>query len=267
MKRNPSVAGQFYYGTGPKLTQQVNEFVDLAVKKEKVIGAVCPHAGLMYSGSVAGAVYSAIDFPDTFVLIGPNHTGLGAKISIMETGEWEIPTGTFKIDEKISHRIATNIPIVTKDAKAHMFEHSLEVQLPFIAFFSSRAQIVPIAILSASVEDCRILGEGIAGAVRTAGYPVVLIASSDMSHYVPDAVARQKDRRAIDRILSLDAKGLYDTVVKEQISMCGYLPVATLLFAAKALGAQSARLVRYATSAEVSRDFDHVVGYAGIIVS
>jgi MEMO1 family protein len=266
LKRTPSVAGQFYYGTVPKLTQQVNEYIDIDVKKEKVIGAVCPHAGLMYSGPVAGAVYSAIDFPETFILMGPNHTGLGARISLMESGEWEIPTGTFQIDEKISHKIAMNVPVVTKDAKAHMFEHSLEVQLPFIAYFSQQAKIVPITILSASVDDCKMLGEGIAKAVKTAGYPVVLIASSDMSHYVPDNVARQKDKKAIDKILSLDPEGLYEIVVKERISMCGYLPVTTLLFAAKSLGAQSARLVKYATSGEVSGDYDHVVGYAGIVL-
>ena len=266
MKRTPSVAGQFYYGTVPKLTQQVSEYTDRSAKKEKVIGAVCPHAGLIYSGSVAGAVYSSIDFPETFILLGPNHTGLGARISIMESGEWEIPTGTFKIDEKISHRIMMNVPLVTKDAKAHMFEHSLEVQLPFIAHFSQKARIVPIVILSATVEDCEMLGEGIAKAVKTAGYPVVLIASSDMSHYVPESVARQQDKKAIDRILSLDPGGLFDIVVQERISMCGYLPVTTLLYAAKSLGAQSARLVKYSTSAEVSGDYDHVVGYAGIVL-
>jgi hypothetical protein len=159
-----------------------------------------------------------------------------------------------------------NVPIVTKDAKAHMFEHSLEVQLPFIAYFSQKAKIVPITILSASVDDCRALGDGIARAVQTAGYPVALIASSDMSHYVPDTIAKEKDKKAIDRILAFDAEGLYETVLKERISMCGYLPVTTLLFAAKALGSRSARLVKYATSAEVSGDYDHVVGYAGIIL-
>jgi AmmeMemoRadiSam system protein B len=138
--------------------------------------------------------------------------------------------------------------------------------LPFIAHFSQKARIVPIVILSATVEDCKMLGEGIAKAVKTAGYPVVLIASSDMSHYVPESVARQKDKKAIDRILSLDPEGLFDIVVQERISMCGYLPVTTLLYAAKSLGAQSARLVKYSTSAEVSGDYDHVVGYAGIVL-
>lgn len=266
MKRSPAVAGQFYYGNAAKLTEQVGQYIDRNAKKEKVIGMVSPHAGLMYSGSVAGAVYSSIDFPETFVLIGPNHTGLGAQISLMESGEWEIPMGSFQIDEKISYKISMNTPILTKDTKAHMFEHSLEVQLPFIAYFSKKAKIVPITILSASVDECRMLGEGIAKAVKDAGYHAVIVASSDMSHYVTDTVARQKDKKAIDKILSLDPEGLYETVVKERISMCGYLPATAMLFAAKALGAQSARLIKYTTSAEVSGDYDHVVGYAGIVL-
>jgi len=266
LKRSPAVAGQFYYGAAANLTRQVEQYIDKNAIKEKVIGLISPHAGLMYSGAVAGAVYSAIDFPATFVLIGPNHTGLGPQISLMESGEWEIPTGTFPIDEQISYRIALSLPIVSKDTKAHMFEHSLEVQLPFISYFSKRAKIVPIVMLSASVEECRILGEGIAKAVKTAAYPVVIVASSDMSHYVPDNIARQKDKKAIDRMLSLDPEGLYETVVRNSISMCGYLAAVTTLFAAKALGARSAKLVKYATSAEVSGDYDQVVGYAGIVL-
>jgi AmmeMemoRadiSam system protein B len=266
LRRSPAVAGQFYYGSASKLTNQVEKYIEKHAHREKVIGAVSPHAGLMYSGPVAGAVYSAIEFPETFMLIGPNHTGLGSQVSLMEAGEWEIPTGVFQIDEKLARRIAMNVPLVTKDTKAHMFEHSLEVQLPFIAYFSKEKKIVPLAVLSATVEECRIIGEGVAKAIRDVGYPVVVVASSDMSHYVPDDVARQKDRMAIDKILSLDPEGLYETVRKEKISMCGYLPATIMLFAAKALGTHSARLVKYSTSAEVSGDFDHVVGYAGVVV-
>ncbi|MDH5768637.1 MAG: AmmeMemoRadiSam system protein B, partial [Nitrospirota bacterium] len=166
MKRSPAVAGQFYYGNASKLTQQVERYIERDARKEKAIALVSPHAGLVYSGPVAGAVYSSIDFPETFVLIGPNHTGLGSQISLMESGEWEIPTGVFSIDEKVSFKIAINVPIVTKDTQAHMFEHSLEVQLPFISYFSTKVKIVPIVIQSASVEECRILGEGIARAVK-----------------------------------------------------------------------------------------------------
>jgi len=266
LKRSPAVAGQFYHGTPLKLQQQVENYIDKSARREKVIAVVSPHAGLIYSGSVAGAVYSSIDFPETFILIGPNHTGLGAQVSLMASGEWEIPTGVFRIDEKISHKISVYAPNVTKDIKAHMFEHSLEVQLPFIAYFSKEVKIVPIIILSATVEECRMVGEGIARAVKDIGSSVVIVASSDMSHYVPDEIARKKDSKAIDRILSLDPEGLYEIVGKERISMCGYIPVTIMLYAAEALGAQSARLIKYATSAEVSGDYDHVVGYAGIVL-
>jgi AmmeMemoRadiSam system protein B len=266
LRRTPAVAGQFYYDSASKLTHQVEQYIDRSAKREKVIGIVSPHAGLIYSGHVAGAVYSSIDFPDTFLLIGPNHTGLGSNISLMASGEWEIPIGVFQIDEKISYKIAMNMPFVSKDTRAHMFEHSLEVQLPFIAYFSKGVKIVPIVMLSASLKECRILGEGIAESIKTVSYSVVIVASSDMSHYVTDGIARQKDGKAIDKILSLDPEGLYEIVLKEKISMCGYLPVVTMIFSAKALGANSARLVKYATSAEVSGDYDHVVGYAGIVL-
>jgi len=266
LRRSPAVAGQFYHGIASKLTQQVENYIDKNARKEKAIAIVAPHAGLVYSGPIAGAVYSVIEFPETFILLGPNHTGIGPQISLAESGEWEIPTGVFHIDAKLSTRIALKAPLVTKDYQGHLFEHSLEVQLPFISYFSKKTNIVPIVILSASLEECRVLGEGIAKAVRDAGYPVVIVASSDMSHYVPDEVARQKDRKAIDRLLSLDPEGLYEIVRKEKISMCGYLPATTVLFAAKALGAHSARLIKYSTSAEVSGDFDHVVGYAGVVI-
>jgi AmmeMemoRadiSam system protein B len=266
MRRTAAVAGQFYQGSSVRLTQQVEQYVDKDGIREEVLGIMVPHAGLMYSGSVAGAVYSSIKFPGTFVMLGPNHTGLGPGISLMDSGEWEIPTGVFEIDRKLAARIALNAPKAVRDSQAHAFEHSLEVQLPFVAYFSRDVKIVPIAVLSASLEECLELGGGIAKAVRDAGYPVVIVASSDMSHYVSDKIARQKDRRAIDKILALDPEGLYETVRGERISMCGVLPATVMLSAAKLLGAGSARLVKYATSGEVSGDYESVVGYAGVVV-
>jgi len=273
MRRSPAVAGQFYHGTAAKLTQQVQQYINANAVKEHAIGILSPHAGLIYSGPVAGEVYSAIEMPKTFVLLGPNHTGLGTKVSMMASGEWEIPTGVFSIDEKLSGRIAANIPLVSRDAQAHIFEHSLEVQLPFIAYFSSAAsggsggpKIVPITVMSAFLEECRLLGEGIAKTIKEINYSVVIVASSDMSHYVPDDVARQKDKKALEMIKSLNPEGLYEVVVRERISMCGYLPATIMLFAAKALGAIEARLIKYTTSGEVSGDYEHVVGYAGMIV-
>lgn len=266
MTRNPAVAGQFYYADDARLTQQIESCIDKSTAKEDVIGIMVPHAGLIYSGPVAGAVYSSIKFPKTFVLLGPNHTGIGPAISLMDSGEWEVPTGRFQIDRKLASRISVNSPKVSVDSQAHMFEHSLEVQLPFLAYFSRGVKIVPICMLSASLEDCLELAAGIAKSVKETEYTVVIAASSDMSHYLPDKVARQRDKYAIDRILDMDPEGLYETVLRERISMCGYMPATVMLAASKLLGAGSARLVKYATSGEVSGDYDAVVGYAGVVV-
>jgi hypothetical protein len=266
MFRKPAVAGQFYYGTASRLKSQVGQYIIEDAVKEKVIGLISPHAGLMYSGHVAGAVYSSIQFPKTFILIGPNHTGLGANVSIMTSGQWEIPTGTFSIDENLSRKILQKVSYVSEDVQAHIFEHSLEVQLPFIAYFSETVKIVPIIVMQASLEECRKIGEGIADAVKEVDYDVVIAASSDMSHYEPDDIARRLDSLAIKEALNLNPEGLYNIVHKERISMCGFLPATIMLYAAKALGAKEARLVKYATSGDVSGDYEQVVGYAGVIV-
>lgn len=266
MKRSAAVAGQFYYGTASRLKNQVAQYIIEGAVKEKAIGVISPHAGLMYSGHVAGAVYSSIQFPETFILIGPNHTGLGANVSMMVSGQWEIPTGTFPIDNDLAGKILQKAPYVSEDVQAHIFEHSLEVQLPFIAYFSDSVKIVPITVMSASLQECKKIGEGIADSIKEIGYDVVIVASSDMSHYEPDDVARRLDSLAINEMLNLSPEGLYNIVHKERISMCGFLPATIMLYAAKALGAKEAKLVKYATSGDVSGDYEHVVGYAGVIV-
>ncbi|HET6514181.1 MAG TPA: AmmeMemoRadiSam system protein B [Thermodesulfovibrionales bacterium] len=267
MRRIAAVAGQFYQGSSAKLTHQVQKYVLQHVVRETALGVLCPHAGLIYSGSVAGAVYSLIAVPEIFLLIGPNHTGLGSRMAMMTHGEWEIPTGVLSVDEKLARRILSNVPVISSDTQAHLFEHSLEVQLPFITYLSKESRIVPLTVMSASLDECRSAGEGIARSVQEISSSVVIVASSDMSHYVSDETARKKDRMAIDMLLSLDPEGLYRTVEEERITMCGYLPATIMLFAVKSLGAKRAKLIQYATSGETSGDYDHVVGYAGIIVS
>ncbi len=266
MKRQPAVAGQFYPSSPAKLSEQVGSYVTTDAEKEDAVGIVSPHAGLVYSGRVAGAVFSRIRFPHTFILIGPNHTGLGSPVSIMSAGVWRIPTGEVKIDERLAERLKDRCSIVTEDHYAHAMEHSLEVQLPFIVYFSPDVQIVPVTMMTDSLEACRLLGEAVAGVIENTDYPVTIVASSDMSHYVSDSVARKKDAKAIERIEALDPEGLFMTVKNEGISMCGAVPVTAMLFAAGRLGAGEARLVKYMTSGEVSGDYDYVVGYAGIIV-
>jgi hypothetical protein len=266
MKRKPAVAGQFYPSTPSALSEQVNRYIETNVAKERAIGIVSPHAGLIYSGAVAGAVYSRIEFPQTFILLGPNHTGFGKPISIMLSGEWQIPTGELKIDEGLARRIKDHSTIIEEDSLAHSMEHSLEVQLPFITYFSSQVKIVPISMMIESLELCKMVGETLAEVVKEVEYSVTLVASSDMTHYEEDSVARSKDKKAIDKIIALDSEGLYKTVVKEGISMCGYIPTTTMLYAAKKLGARESVLVKYMTSGDVSGDYGHVVGYAGLIV-
>lgn len=270
MQRNPAVAGQFYPGSSSRLNSMVESMV-LKVKPERVIGAVSPHAGLMYSGYVAGALYSSITISQVFILLGPNHTGLGPIASIMSEGEWLIPTGRFKINSEIAQELLSRSDILSPDTKAHLFEHSLEVQLPFIAYRAHQEgkalpEIIPIVLGPIGIDDCRSLGEIIAQLIRDLRLDAVIIASSDMSHYEKDSIARQKDQKAIERILDLDPEGLFRTVKEERISMCGYIPSTVMLFAAKGLGARTAKLVKYMTSGEVSGDYDQVVGYAGITV-
>ncbi|MBI5055485.1 MAG: AmmeMemoRadiSam system protein B [Nitrospirae bacterium] len=266
MKRKPAVAGQFYPSSPAGLTEQVSGFVDEKAAKETALGVVSPHAGLMYSGAVAGAVFSRLKFPNTFIIIGPNHTGLGSPASIMSSGVWQMPTGELEINENLAKKIMAKSGIIQEDALAHSMEHSLEVQLPFILHFSSAVRIVPITMMGVSLESCRLLGEALANVIKETDGPVTIVASSDMSHYVTDSTARTKDKKAIDRVIALDPEGLYSTVNKEGITMCGVVPVTTMLFAANKLGAKKAELIKYMTSGEVSGDYDYVVGYAGLIV-
>jgi hypothetical protein len=275
MIRQPAVAGHFYQGSPSALRDQVGRFLIPEAKKVKALGIVSPHAGLVYSGSVAGAVYSRIELPGTFVLIGPNHTGLGAPVSLMARGSWETPLGAVRINEDLADAVLSKSRHIHDDTMAHLREHSLEVQLPFIQCLKKEFTIVPIQMRDTRLETCIEVGNAVASAIaecgaRSAEYKAegtLIVASSDMSHYVSAGTAKKKDHAAIKRILDLDAQGLYHTVRDEGISMCGYGPVVAMLTACKVLGATKAELVKYTNSGEVSGDYDQVVGYAGIVVS
>jgi hypothetical protein len=264
MKRMPAVSGQFYPGTAAGLSRALLELTREGKAREPAIGVVAPHAGYVYSGAVAGEVFSSIQVPGRAVIFCPNHTGIGEDAAIVSHGAWRMPWGDVPIDEELAARLETACPLLREDASAHSREHAVEVQIPFLHRFRPDVRIVPVALGRLSLEECRDLGEGVADAIAGDAERPLLVASSDMSHYVPDAVARTKDRMAIDRMLALDPEGLYRTVRTERISMCGVLPATVVLFAARRLGATSARLIRYATSGDVSREFDQVVGYAGL---
>ncbi len=267
MNRMPAVAGQFYPGTAAGLSRALDGLTREVPEKLHAIAVVSPHAGYVYSGGVAGELFSSVRVPSRAVVFCPNHTGVGANAAIMSRGAWRMPWGDVPVDGALADRIkAAASPILKEDESAHLGEHSLEVQLPFLHRFRPDVRIVPVALGRLSLDECRTLGEATADAVAGDPERPLLVASSDMSHYVPDAVARRKDRMAIDRILALDPEGLYRTVRAERISMCGVIPATVALFAALRLGATSARLVTYATSGDVSRDFEQVVGYAGLAV-
>jgi MEMO1 family protein len=275
MVRHAAVAGYFYKGSPEGLRKQVSDFITPAVMRKKAIGIVVPHAGLIYSGSVAGAVYSSIELPDTIVLIGPNHTGLGAPVSLMAKGAWETPLGVVSIDETLAAAIISQSPRIREDELAHFREHSLEVQLPFIQYLKSDFKIVPIQMLDTRLETCQELGRAVASAIldrrgggkgRESSNRVLIVASSDMTHYEKASAAKEKDFKAIQQILNLDPEGLYHTVSEFGITMCGYGPAVAMLTAVQLLGATKAEMVKYANSGETSGDYDQVVGYAGIIV-
>jgi AmmeMemoRadiSam system protein B len=267
LKRKPAVAGYFYPSNPKELLQELEEYMPSQTKK-KVYGAICPHAGYVYSGNVAGAVYSKIKPVEVFILIGPNHTGYGSEVSVMTEGEWEIPLGTMKIHQELAKAITEKVAFASDDIKAHLYEHSLEVQLPFIYKLNSNAKIVPITLKTLSLADCMKLGQGIADAVKELNLSdnVVIISSTDMSHYLPDDIARKTDAFAIEKIKSFDPEGLYNTVLEHGISMCGFIPTVTMLYATNLLGARQVQVIKYTTSAEMSRDYNKVVGYLGAIV-
>ncbi|MFH1169546.1 MAG: AmmeMemoRadiSam system protein B [Chloroflexota bacterium] len=266
MNRNPVVAGQFYPATEAKLKAMIEALVDAGAEKQEAIGLLSPHAGYVYSGKVAGAVISRIKFKDTFIIMGPNHTGMGKPFSIMTGGSWQTPLGDVEIDSELAGRILAASSYLEEDAAAHLREHSIEVQLPFLQYFKPDVRIVPIVFAQAGGEVYKEIGREIARAVSEAGREVVLMASSDMTHYEPRASAGRKDSQAIAAILELDEDELLRRVAELDISMCGYGPVVSLISAARELGAQAAELVKYQTSGDASGDYASVVGYAGIII-
>jgi AmmeMemoRadiSam system protein B len=220
----------------------------------------------VYSGQVAGTVFSRLEIPASCIVLCPNHTGRGHPLAIMKEGGWRTPLGTLPIDSALAERLMEVFPALAEDDEAHRFEHAIEVELPFLQVLRQDVTIVPIAVGTARPVTLHELGKSLAALIEANNTPVLLIASSDMNHYEDDATTRMKDHKAIDQILALDPRGLHETVITESISMCGFAPTIAMLTAAKLLGADKTELVQYATSGDVSGDRDRVVGYAGIII-
>jgi MEMO1 family protein len=266
MIRPAAVAGRFYPSDPRELSRQVDAYTNDGGKKTSAIGCVVPHAGYMYSGHVAGAVYRVLQLPRRILLLGPRHFPRGEALAILSEGAWNTPLGDAKIDAELAAELARAFPRLREDEVAHSVEHSLEVQIPFLQRLAGSFSFVPIVLGTDRYPVLEELGRAVARVVAAQKKPVLLVASSDMNHYESDEITRIKDHQAIDQILALDPRGLYDTVRAKAISMCGYAPTVVMLTAARALGATSAELVRYATSGDITGDRDEVVGYAGLII-
>jgi hypothetical protein len=266
--RHPAVAGRFYPRDPEALREEVRTYLSQTPPQAplRALGCIVPHAGYMYSGHVAGDVFARLEIPQLCLVLCPNHTGVGRPLAIMSEGEWETPLGSVPIDGAFATALKQRYPLLQEDSTAHRTEHAAEVELPFLQLCQPKLRFVPIALGTGQFEVLEPLGDAIADVIAAQNDPVLIVASSDMNHYESDAITRVKDHSAIEPILALDARALYDVVTQQHISMCGFGPAVAMLTAAKKLGATSAELVKYATSGDISGDFDTVVGYAGIIL-
>jgi AmmeMemoRadiSam system protein B len=269
MTRNPAVAGQFYPDSEKILSAELSTMIDPSRQKEGAIGVISPHAGYVYSGSVAGAVLSSIKPRPVYIIMGPNHTGLGGTFSISASDTWKTPLGEVRVNQKLAQAIKDNCALIKEDEAAHLYEHSIEVQLPFLQKLQKEFTFVPIVVASSDIDAYKEAGRSIASSIKKLKMEadVTIIASSDMTHYESQDRAEEKDKKAIADILKLDEGALIKTIKKFDITMCGSAPAAIMLSAAKELGATKARLVEYKTSGDASGDFSSVVGYAGIIIN
>lgn len=266
MTREPVVAGQFYPAAPGQLKEMIRSMVDEKAEKYEVIGLVLPHAGYIYSGPVVGAVISRVKFKDTFIIICPNHTGRGKLFSIMASGRWKTPFGEIEVDSELAKQLLKDSRYLEEDTAAHLFEHAVEVQLPFLQYFQPNIKIVPIVMAQGNSVTYKEIGRQLAQAIKNIKREVVIIASSDMSHYENQESVADKDNRAIEAMLNLDEDELLRRIERFDISMCGYGPAVSMLTAAKELGAGRAELVQYRTSGDETGDYSSVVGYAGIMV-
>jgi MEMO1 family protein len=265
--RLPAVAGRFYPRDSEDLRAEVRSYTSSspAQKPVRAFGCIVPHAGYIYSGQVAGAVFERLEIPECCIVLCPNHTGMGRALAVMSEGEWETPLGRIPIDGPFAAALTLGCPLLSEDSAAHRAEHAIEVELPFLQIRQPKLRFVPIVLGTQRLEFLEQLGLALADVIAAKNQPILIVASSDMNHYESDTITRVKDGKAIERILALDTHGLHEVVTQQDVSMCGFGPAIVAITAAKKLGAQSAELVKYATSGDISGDRDLVVGYAGVL--
>jgi MEMO1 family protein len=267
MSRPAVVAGSFYPGVPQQIQRQLDAlWPDPAPPAAPYLAAMVPHAGYIYSGKTAAQVYARLVPAATYVLLGPNHTGLGAAVAVASDQSWETPGGEIPVDQDFQRLLLELCPEAKQDDRAHRREHALEVQLPFLQRLGGDFTIVPVTLGTWRWPVLQSLGQAVAAVVRRRTSRTVILASSDMNHFENLDFTRQVDRLALNKITALDPAGLIEEVTREGISMCGVAPAAAMLAAALDLGARSAEVVSYTTSAEVSGDEERVVGYAGVLV-
>ena len=269
MVRAPAVAGRFYPGEPEVLERLVAKLLVTTSDEEprRAIALLAPHAGWVFSGAVAGAVYARVKIPDRVVLLGPNHTGLGPPLSLWDRGAWEYPGARVEVDEEMAKALKSSCPDLLPDQSAHRYEHCLEVQLPFLRARAQNLRITPVVVGTTQLDRLKVFASGLAEAIREIQEEVLIVISSDMTHYEPAGVAERKDRLAVAAMEAVDAEALYRVVRHERISMCGYAPAVAGLLSGHELGARVGRLIRYSHSGEVSGDSTSVVGYAGMVFS
>lgn len=265
--RPPAVAGRFYPGTAESLRIAIEELSKgVPAKKRKVIAAVSPHAGYMYSGGVAAETLGSIEIPETVILLGPNHTGQGAPVSL-SAATWEMPLGRVPADRDFIADLLAETSYIEQDELAHRYEHSLEVQIPFLQIQQPRLSIVPIAISHISFPVLDEIGLALAEVIKRTEKEVLIVASSDMTHYEPREAADKKDHYVLKKLADMDPDMLYRSVTGHNISMCGIMPVTVALITSLELGATKTEVIRYTDSGEITGDIDQVVGYAGVVFS
>ncbi|MGZ3443724.1 MAG: AmmeMemoRadiSam system protein B, partial [Polyangia bacterium] len=262
------VAGRFYPADAGELRAQVTKYLGghATTGGKRHLGVVTPHAGYVYSGPVAGKLFADTIVPRRVIVLAPNHTGRGARAAVWTRGAFALPGDSVPVDDELTARLIDAGVGFVADHEAHRFEHALEVELPFVRARNPAAIVTPVILGGLDGDECIALGRTLAGIVATLGEEVLVVASSDMSHYLPDDVTRQQDQRAIEPMLACDPARLFEVVEREEISMCGILPATTMLSYACARGGSRGTLVAYGTSADAFGDTDRVVGYAGISV-
>ena len=267
MLRLPAVAGQFYPANPRELTRLVRQFTTQEATVEKVRARAClvPHAGYVYSGEVAGAVFSRVILPRKIIVVGVRHSPPGADLAIVSKGAWRTPLGDAPLDEDLARRVCQACPGLEEDSVAHSREHSLEVEIPFLQVLDPEFTFVPVAVGTLRFAELQELGMGLALVLRESAEEILIVTSSDMNHYQDDETTRIKDGKAIEKLQAVDAEGLYEVCRAEHISMCGLGPAVVMLTAMKEIGAKGGEVVRYATSGDVNGERDAVVGYAGMI--